>query len=135
MKRNLTLLFLLVLVLGAVSTANAQWYSGGQKNFTGVKTNKLRVGQSGTQFDHLATGYVYVNNGVTSGSVTVTNALPTDVAILTPLESLGSATKFSCTVTTNTIRAVVDQDPGTTVSFGYILLSPNYTDGAVYGLR
>lgn len=97
-------------------------YAAGGDGRADLYSDGFRLGSNGTKINLLKAGTVDVNNGATSKTITVTNARPGDIAIVTPNESLGSAAKFYATATTNTLTVAVDADPQTTVTFNYLVI-------------
>jgi hypothetical protein len=85
----------------------------------------LRIGSDGTKITLLSTGTISVLATKTSKTLSVTNAASGDILILTPADSLSTATKFFGTVGTGSITVTVNAAPdaadASALDFGYAL--------------
>ena len=101
----------------AVDEANAVTFN--------MRADYVSIGAdaTATKVDLLKVGTIDVDNGATSKTLTITGLAVGDTAVVTPNETIASAAKFWATCTTNTLTVFVNADPGTTVTFHYLVLS------------
>lgn len=83
--------------------------------------DSVQTGEDSAKLGSIDVGQVTIASGQTSGTASVPEAAGNARAILSPTESLGSATKFWAEVDSDVLTAYVDQNPAKDVTFNYLL--------------
>lgn len=67
-------------------------------------------------------GSIEVDMGQVSGISVESGATATQTILVSPAEDIGTATKFWGEVSTDQVKVLLDQDPGTTVTMNYMVI-------------
>lgn len=113
---------ILALILVALAAVFAFALDDGYIQRDIVPGNGIKIGSDGTWTQLMHVGYVTLDSADTSTTVALTSVSVGDIAIVTPDDSLTTATKYFAECTTGSLRIQTNAAPGADVRFNYIVI-------------